>query len=122
MIIHLCHFININHFIIRLCLFIIISHLGHFIEVIECIAGAKRHLQQAIDDHKELTVNSPIRDLWRRAGSGARNTWTATVLARGKQGVVPATLGLRQSWREVAARPDVVGVYRSDGYPGDGSP
>ena len=91
--IHLCHFIIIIYLIIRLCHFIIITHLRDFIEVIECIAKAKRHLQQAIDDHKELTVNSIVRDLWRRAGNGARNTWTATVLTRGKQGMAPATLG-----------------------------
>ena len=81
MIIHLCHFIIIIYLIIRLWYFIIITHLCDFIEVIECIAVAKRHLQQTIDDHKELTVNSLVTD-------------------GGKQGVEPATLGLRQSWRE----------------------
>ena len=83
LIIHLCHFIIIIHWIIRLCHFTmiihlchfkIITHLGYFIEVIECIAEAKSHLQQAIDDHKELTVNSLIRD-------------------GGKQGVAPTTRG-----------------------------
>ena len=61
---HLCHFIIIIYLIIRLWYFIIITHLCDFIEVIECIAGAKRHLQQVIDDHKELTVE--MREVRRR--------------------------------------------------------